>query len=88
MRVSEEIDSYPEGGTYIPNVIFLAGASAYPDDFIEGSEEEGPEVTASSFGAEFDASSIMSSLNMRTLVNQLDKYGVPSSWSTTILGEH
>ena len=60
MRVSEEsdpileeIDSYPEGGIYIPNTIPWAGASRYPSDFIEGSEEEGPEVVASSFGAEF-----------------------------------
>ena len=75
-RVSEEsdpifaeIDSYHEGGSYIPDAIPRARASVYPADFIEGSEEEGPEVVTSSFGAEFDASTIMSSLNMRTQLN-------------------
>ena len=67
--IFEEIDSYHEGGTYIPDAIPRAGAGAYPADFIEGSEEEGPEVVASSFGAEFAASSIMSSLTIRTLLN-------------------
>ena len=74
--IFEEIDSYPEGGTY-PDAIPSAGASAYPTDFIEGSKEEGPEVVASFFGAEFTTSSIMSSLIIRTLVNKLDRYGFP-----------
>ena len=94
-RISEEsdpifvkIDNYPEGGTYIPNAIPWARAVAYPADFIEGSDEAGPEVVTSSFGAEFDASTIMSSLNMRTLLNQLDKYGVPSFCSPTSPSEH
>ena len=89
-RVSEEsdpvfaeIDSYPEGTTYIPDAI-PRGTGAYPSDFIEGSEEEGPGVTASSIGPEFDASAIMSSLNMRTLLNQIEKYGVPSVCSPSL----
>ena len=94
-RVSEEsdpifteIDSYLEGGTYISDAIPQVGAGAYLADFIEGSEEEGPEVVASFFRAKFDTSTIMSSLNMRTLLNQLDKYKVPSSCSPTVPNEH
>ena len=45
-------------------------------------------MVARSFGAKFVASSIMSSLTMRTLMNQLDKYGVPSSCSPNIPSEH
>ena len=42
----EEIDSYPEGGTYIPDAIPQTGAGAYPTDFIEGSEEERLELSS------------------------------------------
>ena len=45
-------------------------------------------MVAHSFGAEFTASSIMSSLTIRTLINQLDRYGVPSSCSLTVPSEH
>ena len=45
-------------------------------------------MVISSFRAEFAASLIMSSLRMRTLMNQLEKYGVPSSCTLTLLGEH
>ena len=86
--IFEEIESYPEGGTYILDAVPWAGRGVYPTEFIEGSEEEGPEVVTSSFEAEFATSSIMSSLTMRTLMNQLEKYGVPSSCTPTLPGEH
>ena len=86
--VFDEIDSYPEGGTYILNAIAQAGGGAYPVEFIKGSEREGLEVTASSFRVKFAASTIMSSLMMRALLNQLEKYGVPSAYAPTLLGEH
>ena len=86
--IFEEIESYPERGTYISDVIPRAGGSAYLVDFIEGSEEEGPKVATSSFGAEFTASSIMYSLTMGTLMNQLEKYGVPSTCTPILPGQH
>ena len=70
------------------NIIPRARGGAYLADFIEGSEGEGPEVVASSFGAEFATSSIVSSLTMRTIMNYLEKYGVPSSCTPTVPGEH
>ena len=86
--IFKEIHSHPEGGTYIPNVVLRVQGGVYLADLIEGSEEEGPEVATSSFGAEFATSSILSSLIMRTLMNQLEKYGVPSSCTPTLPGEH
>ena len=86
--IFEEIDSYPEGGTYIPDAIPRAGGGAYPVDFIEARKKEGPKVVESSIRDEFAASSIISSLTMRTLVNQLEKYRIPSSCTPTVSGEH
>ena len=86
--IFKEINSYPKGGTYVPDVVPRERRGAYPADFIEGSEEEGPKVVISSFGAEFSTSSIMSSLTMRTLMNQLEKYGLPSSYTPTLFGKH
>ena len=45
-------------------------------------------MVTSSFGVEFAASSIMSSLTMRTLMNQLEKYEVPSFCTPTLPREH
>ena len=45
-------------------------------------------MTARSFGAEFAASTIMSSLTMRALLNQLEKYGVSSACTPTLPSEH
>ena len=45
-------------------------------------------MVASSFEAEFTASSIMYSFTMRTLVNQLEKFGVPSFCTPTVPSEH
>ena len=67
--ILEEIDSYHKGGTYILDAIPRGEAGVYPSDFIEGSEEERPKVVASSFRVEFAASSIMSSLTIRTLLS-------------------
>ena len=86
--IFKEIDSCLKGGTYIPNAVPRAGGGAYPADFIEGSEEEGPEVTTNSFGADFAASSIMSSLTIKALMNRLEKSRVPSACTPTFLGEH
>ena len=86
--VFDEIDSYHEGGTYILDAIPRAMGGAYATEFIEGSKEEGLEVTTRSFGATFAASAIMSSLTMSALMNQLEKYGVPSACTLILPGEH
>ena len=86
--VFDEIISYLEGGTYIPDAIPQVGRGAYPAEFIEGSEEDEPEVTARSFGAEFTASTIMSFLMIRAFLNQLEKYGVLSTCTPTLSSEH
>ena len=86
--IFEEIDSCPKGRTYIPDAVLRAGGGAYPADFIEGSEEEGLEVTTNSFGADFSASSIMSSLTIKALMNRLEKYRVPSACTPTLPSEH
>ena len=83
--IFEKIDSYPKGGTYIPDVVPRAGRGTDLANFIAGNEEEGPEIATSSFGAEFATSSIMSSLTMRTLMRSMES---PSSCTPTLPGEH